>query len=92
MRTCNNLRLSTSAAGGAQSVRELPLLNQLGKFISYLHICTYANKGLIFKRPMTPTRQPNPAKNLRLAFSPDGRSPDKNLRLAISPDSNYLTT
>ena len=38
------------------------------------------------------TRQPNPAKNLRLAFSPDGRSPDKNLRLAISPDSNYLRT
>ena len=36
---------------------------------------------------MTHTRQPNPAKNLRLAFSPDGRSPDKNLRLAISPDS-----
>ena len=41
---------------------------------------------------MTPTRQPNPAKNLRLAFSPDGRSPDKNLRLAISLDSNYLRT
>ena len=41
---------------------------------------------------MTPTHQPHPAKNLRLAFSPDGRSPDKNLRLAISPDSNYLRT
>ena len=41
---------------------------------------------------MAPTHQPHPAKNLRLAFSPGGRSPDKNLRLAISPDSNYLRT